>query len=158
MQNKSSLSTILFGITILFFISATFAMFGAVVSYESASFPNMFQAAFGTGEADGQRIAGLTAIFSFQMIILVGIIAIIYGTLTHKFHYILTIIIFGIICLSSFIALIISFNAKVLYFAPGRGGIIEQYALGPGPIAYSVLHILGLVSTLIGLFFSRKGA
>lgn len=159
MEKKSSLSTILFGVALLLFVSATFAMFGAVAVHTSGGgvIPNMFQAALGSqAGAEGTRVPGLTAIFAFQMIILACVVAIIYGTVTRKFHYILTIVLYGIVCLSSFIALIISFNACTLFLAT-TSRIITEYTLGPGPIAYSVLHILGLVSSIAGLVLSRKG-
>ena len=156
MGKKGSLSTLLFALSMLLFLCATFAMFGAVVKYNDAAFPNMFEIAFGTSGADDIRVVGGTAVFAFQMIILACIVAIIYGTITRKFHYIVTMILYGIICLSSFIAFIISFNLLSLY---GKGHLLSVDAtLGPGPIAYSVLHIVGLVSTLVGLFFSRRNA
>lgn len=160
MEKKSSLSTLLFGVALLLFVTATFAMFGKVVVRTSGGgyIPNMFQAAFGTSAgADGVRVPGLTAIFSFQMIILAGVAAIIFGTVTRKFHYILTIVIFGIVCLCSFITFIISFNAGNLWLAKTSRSAIE-YTLGAGPIAYSVMHILGLLASAAGLVFSRRGA
>lgn len=156
MEKKSSLSTLLFAGALLIFVCATFAMFGKVISGNDSG--NMFQAAFGSGGIEYVRTPGITAIFVFQMIILVGVVAIIVGTVTRKFHYILTIVIYGIICLSAFIAFIISFNALSLYAASGH--TVEKFkaTLGPGPIAYSVMHIVGLVLSAAGLVFSRRGA
>lgn len=154
MENKKSLSTILFGVALLLFVCATFAMFGAIVSHTGATFPNMFQAAFGTG--DGQKITGMTAVFVLQMVVIAGIIAVIVGTITHKFHYILMIVIYGVVCLCSLIALILSFNAVTYYFRV-HPGLSPDYALGAGPIAFSVMHILGLLTSAAGLVFSRRG-
>lgn len=154
MEKKKSLSTILFGAALLLFVCATFAMFGAIVSHAGATFPNMFQAAFGTG--DGQKITGMMAVFVLQMVVLAGVIAIIVGTATHKFHYILTIVIYGIVCVCSLIALIMSFNALSFYFKV-HPGLSPDYALGAGPIAYSIMHILGLLTSAAGLVFSRRG-
>lgn len=157
MGNKKSLSTILFAVALLLFVCATFAMFGAVVSYQTAVFPNMFQAAFNTQIANGIRTPGLTAVFVLQLIIATGVFAIIFGAVTNKFHFILTIVLYGIVCLCSFIALIISFNALNLYASSGHTLDFEA-KLGPGPIAYSVLHIIGLVSSAAGLVLSRRSA
>ena len=159
MENKKSLSTLLFALALLLFVCATFAMFGQVVSYSGAvqPFPNMFQAAFNTVIAEGSRTPGLTAVFVFQLIIVTDVFAIIFGAVTNKFHFVLTIVLYGIACLCSFIALIISFNALNLYGSSGH--LVElDYKLGPGPIAYSVLHILGLVSSVAGLVMSRLKA
>lgn len=156
MEKKKSLSTILFGVALLLFVCAIFAMFGPVIKYGSAHFPNMFQAAFGTGGAYGIRTRGLTTIFVFQMIILAGIIAIIVGSVTHKFHYILMIVIYGIVCLCSLIALIMSFNALNLYRQSGQT-VDPAATLGAGPIVFSVMHILGLLASTAGLVFSRRG-
>lgn len=157
MENKKSLSTILFALALLLFVCATFAMFGAVVSYEHAVFPNMFQAAFNTIIAGGARTPGLTAVFVLQLIIVTDVFAIIFGAVTNKFHFVLMIILYGVACLCSFIALIISFNALNLYGASGHF-VEPDYKLGPGPIAYSVLHIIGLVSSAAGLVMSRRSA
>lgn len=157
MENKKSLSTILFALALLLFVCATFAMFGAVVSYEHAVFPNMFQAAFNTKIAYGIRTNGLTAIFVFQLIIVTGVFAIIFGAVTNKFHFVLMIVLYGIVCLCSFIALIISFNSLSLYESAGHT-LDYGTKLGPGPIAYSVLHIIGLVSSAAGLVMSRRNA
>ncbi|MCQ2795187.1 MAG: hypothetical protein MJ214_03170 [Bacilli bacterium] len=155
MENKKSLSTILFGVAMLLFASATFAMFGKVVTHAgSVDYPNMFQAAFGS--FDGYRITSMTAVFVFQMIVLAGVIAIIVGTITNKFHYILTIVIYGVVCLCSFITFIISFNVVGAYCGAHSMPSFD-YGLGAGPIAYSVLHILGLVASAGGLVLSRRG-
>lgn len=158
MENKKSLSTIFFGLAMLLFICATFAMFGKVISHTGGDvFPNMFQAAFDTKAAGGAHTPGITTIFVLQLIIATGVFAIIFGTVTRKFHYILTIVIYAIVCLCSFIALIISFNAVSLYEASGH--LVEVGdTLGAGPIAYSVLNIIALVSSVAGLVFSRRGA
>lgn len=155
MENKKSLSTILFGVALLLFVCATFAMFGPVIKYGSAPFPSMFQAAFGSGAADGIRTRGLTVIFIFQMIILAGIVAIIVGAVTHKFHYILMIVLYGIVCLCAFIAFIISFNTLTLYMQSGHT-VDPAATLGAGPIAFSVIHIVGLVTSAAGLVLSRR--
>lgn len=156
MEKKKSLSTILFGAALLLFVCATFAMFGPVIKYGSAPFPNMFQAAFGTGAAYGIRTRGLTTIFVFQMIILAGVIAIIVGAATHKFHYILMIVIYGIVCLCALIAFIMSFKALDFYRQSGQT-VDPAATLGAGPIAYSIMHILGLLTSAAGLVFSRRG-
>ncbi|MCQ2787031.1 MAG: hypothetical protein MJ199_01360, partial [Bacilli bacterium] len=157
MENKKSLSTILFGVAMLLFVWATFAMFGKLYNYSGApQIPNMFQVAFGTSGADGYRVSGMTAIFVFQMIIIAGIIAIIIGTVTNKFHYVLTIVLYCVVCLCSFIAFIISFNSLGLYSSAGRT-LQPGTTLGAGPIAYSVLHILGLLASAGGLVLSRRG-
>ena len=157
MEKKSSLSVILFGVAMLLFITSTFAMFGAtVIHYGSAvPFPNMFQAAFGS--LDGYRLVGMTTVFAFQIIILVGSIAIIVGTITNKFHYIFTIVLYCIVCLSSLIALIISFCAADIYWRAHQELLRFEYLLGPGPIAYSVMHIVALVLSAGGLVLSRRG-
>lgn len=156
MENKKSLSTILFALALLLFVCATFAMFGPIASFEKLTLPNMFQAAFNTRIAEGIRTPGLTAVFVFQLIIVTDVFAIIFGAVTNKFHFVLMIILYGIACLCSFIALIISFNALNLYGAAGH--TIDGFKLGPGPIAYSVLHIIGLVSSAAGLVMSRRSA
>ena len=155
MENKKSLSTILFGVALLLFVCATFAMFGRVYSLNGGE-PNMFQAAFGTSGSDGYRAPGLTAIFAFQMIIIAGVIAIIVGAATNKFHYVLMIVLYGVVCLCSFITFIISFNAANLYLA-SRGTILVGATLGAGPIIYSIMHILGLLVSVVGLVLSRRG-
>ncbi|MCQ2796081.1 MAG: hypothetical protein MJ213_02065 [Bacilli bacterium] len=155
MENKKSLSTILFGVAMLLFVCATFAMFGKIYSYTGGE-PNMFQAAFGTSGADGYRTPGLTAIFAFQMIIIAGVIAIIVGAATNKFHYVLMIVLYSIVCLCSFITFIISFNAANLYLS-SRGTILPGVTLGAGPIIYSIMHILGLLVSAGGLVLSRRG-
>lgn len=154
MENKRSLSTILFGAALLIFVVATFAMFGAVVSNTISA--NMFQAAFGTSEADNIRTTGLTTLFVFQMIIVAGVIAIVIGTITNKFHYILTIVLYAIVCLCAFVAFIMSFNAPSFYFGSGHYHSPDS-GLGAGPIAFSVLHIVGLLMSATGLVLSRKG-
>lgn len=158
MEKKSSLSVILFGVAMLLFITATFAMFGAtIVHYGSVlPFPTMFQAAFGSG-ADGYRYTGMTAIFVLQMIVLAGSIAIIVGTITNKFHYIFTIVLYCIVCLCSIIALIISFCTADIYWRAHQELLRFEYVLGPGPIAYSIMHIIGLVMSVGGLVLSRRG-
>lgn len=159
MENKRSLSTILFGVALLLFVCATFAMFGAVVSFSSAvdPFPNMFQAAFNTKIALGMRTPGMTTIFVLQLVIVTGVLAIIFGAVSNKFHFILMIVLYGIVCLCAFIALIISFNALNLYAAAGHT-LEFGTKLGPGPIAYSILHIIGLVFSAAGLVLSRRNA
>ncbi len=140
----------------LLFVSATFAMFGKLFNYSGApQVPNMFDVALGTSGADGYRVPGLTAIFAFQMIIIAGIIAIIVGTATNKFHYVLTIVLYAVVCLSAFISFIISFNSLSLYYAAGRT-LQPGVALGAGPIIYSILLILGLVTSVVALVFSRR--
>lgn len=156
MEKKSSLSTLLFALALLLFVSATFAMFGQIVSYGGTRFPTMFQSAF--GDFDGQRITGMTWIFGLQMTILALIATIIVGMLTRKIHYIVTIVLYALACLFSFIVLIVSFNALSLYSAAHPGGYTHDFSLGAGPIAFSILHILGLVSTVAGLVFSRLKA
>lgn len=157
MENKKSLSTILFGVAMLLFVCATFAMFGKVVAHEGGTtYPNMFQAAFGSSGADSIRITSMTAVFVFQMIIIVGIIAIIFGASTNKFHYVVMIVLYAVVCLCSFITFIISFNAVGAYCG-AHGMPSFDYALGAGPIAYSVLHILGLLASAGGLVLSRRG-
>lgn len=157
MENKKSLSTIMFAVAMLLFACATFAMFGKIVVHVGGmSYPNMFQAAFGSSSADSIRITSMTAIFVFQMIILIGIVAIIVGTVTNKFHYILTIVLYAIVCLCAFIAFIVSFNAVGAYC--GAHDIPSfDYTLGAGPIIYSIMHILGLLLSAGGLVLSRRG-
>lgn len=159
MENKRSLSTILFGVALLIFVVATFAMFGAVVVRNgSGPYPSMFDAAFGTSASDSIRVKGLTTLFVFQMIAVAGVIAVIVGTVTNKFHYILTIVLYVLVCLCALIALIISFNSVDLYCSSrGSSPIRAEYSLGPGPIAFSVLHIIGLLMSAAGLVLSRKG-
>lgn len=154
MEQKRSLSTILFGAALLIFVIATFAMFGKVVSGITSG--NMFQAAFGSGGDEYIRTPGITTIFVFQMIIVAGVIAIVIGAITNKFHYILTIVLYALVCLCAFIAFIMSFNAANFYFGSGHYHSHDA-GLGAGPIAFSVLHIVGLLMSAAGLVLSRKG-
>ena len=97
-------------------------------------------------------------LFVFQMIVVIGVIALIVGTITNKFHYILTIVLYALVCLCALIALIISFNSVELYCASRGGSTIRaEFSLGAGPIAFSVLHIIGLLTSAAGLVLSRKG-
>ena len=159
MENKKSLSTIMFAVALLLFVCAIFAMFGKVIAVnDGGPIPNMFQAAFGTSTpgADGIRTKGLTTVFIFQMIITAGVIAILVGAITNKFHYILMIVLYGVVCLCAFITFIVSFNTLGNYLSSGHS-YRPGATLGVGPIIYSIMHILGLLLSAGGLVLSRRG-
>ncbi|MCQ2792507.1 MAG: hypothetical protein MJ208_03175 [Bacilli bacterium] len=156
-SSKSSISTILFAVATLLFVFAIFCMFGPVVSHEGLAADNMFQSAFGAGGIGFSRVSGLTAVFVFQMIIMICAFTIIWGVITHKLHHILVIILYSLMCLCSVIALIISFNAKGLWCNVNNNGDVFEYSLGVGPIMYSIFHMLALFLSATGLVTSRRG-
>lgn len=155
MKKSVTLSTCLIGLGLLIFLVSIFCFFGQAIRFPGNDSANMFAYMFGTIAATNYQLNGLIWVFGLQLAKIALIAFVIFAMIKKDFPTMLIMVLVLIICVFSLIGLILSFNTIDFYREFNPGAI--DLSLGSGPISYSVLNIIGIVISLSGLFFLRKG-
>lgn len=160
-------------------IFSIFCLFGPSIVAKNGSLtnkgPTMFEIMFGTGNANGESLAGLIVLFVFEIIVIILGIVFIVGLLTKKIQskYLVAIMIFIAVLLLT--CAILSFCTKAMSYAHDleqlmKGGyytreqarqiLDSMYVyihLGGGAISYSILALIGFVSSGLSLLAYKLG-